>query len=187
MIKMIFFILAILLVAMQVSAQQYGMYHSCDARITFLSHNKYKDEVLPGTVITVSGYGQQLEIRTMMPPLTDNSEKIDSNLQEDDSERSDSSHHESTVSFDLKLIASPYKMQRNITSEKIYTTSGTLQLNNISRTVAIQYTPIPEDTENEGQMRLSVIATFNLSDFFADKYPDESVAFVISDGFVNRQ
>jgi hypothetical protein len=179
--KIVFFMLLIILAAwqvlapLQVAAQQNLMYQSCEAGITFLNQNKYMDEKLPGTVIVLSGYSHQLEIRTVLPSNMENSEQGNFNQQE------------ASVPFDLKMTVSPYKMQRTLTSEKVFTTTGILLLNNISRSVVIEYTALPEDTDNDGQMRLSVIATFNLSDFFPNEYPNESVAFVINNGFVNRQ
>ena len=172
--RILIFIELILVVAGPLAAQQYRMYQSCEASIIFLNHDKFKDEKLPGTVITLSGFSNQLEIRTVLPARMDYSE------------RSDVNHLEEGILLDLRLIVFPKKMQNYITSGKVFTTNGTLQLNNISKPVSIQYTPFPEDTETEGKMNLSLIVTFRISDFFPDQYPNESIAFVITRSFVNR-
>ena len=172
--KVVFYVLLIL-TALPVEAQQYGMYQTCEASITFLSHNKTRDEKLPGTVIILSNYKHHLEIRTMLPSMTDYSD------------RSNVNYPESPISLELKMIVSSNEMQQYLTSEKVFITNGVLQLNNISKPVSIQYSPFPEGTENEGKMRVSLIAAFKLSDFFPGKYPNESIAFVIHNSIVNRQ
>src|SRR5258708_30496761 len=150
--KKIVVISLLILVVMRVTAQEYGIYQSSEAGITFLNHNESKDEIFPGTVITLSDYTRQLEIRTVLPPILD---------------------QDPPLSFDLKMIVASNRLQRNITSGKVFTATGTLLLNNISKQVYVQYIPLPEDTENEGKIALSLIAIFHLSDFFPWVYPDQ--------------
>ena len=172
--KIVFFKLLILSVTSQVAAQEYAIHQTCEASLIFLNHNKNRDEKLPGTVITLSNYSHQLEIRTVLFSMTAYSE------------RSNFSQFEPPVSLDLKMIVSPNNMQRYLTSGKVFTANGILQLNNISKPVTLQYTPYPEGTEDKGQMLISLIVTFNLSDFFPGEFPDESIAFVVNNSFVNR-
>lgn len=172
--KIVFFKLLILSAASQVAAQEYAIHQTCEASLIFLNHNKNRDEKLPGTVITLSNYSHQLEIRTVLFSMTAYSGQSNFN------------QFEPPVSLDLKMIVSPNLMQRYLTSGKVFTAKATLQLNNISKPATLQYTPYPEGTEDKGQMLISLIVTFNLSDFFPGEFPDESIAFVVNNSFVNR-
>jgi hypothetical protein len=168
----IVFVFGVLSGIMPVAAQEYRDYQSCEASITYLNRTENKNEKLAGTTITLTDYSRQLEVKSVLPVV-------------DLSMRSDLGY-EPFMAFDLKLFVAPNKMQRYLTSEKVFTAYGTLQLNHISRTVSVQYTPWPEGTEYMGQMNVSLLLSFNLSDFFPDAYADEPIALLINNGYVNR-
>jgi hypothetical protein len=88
--------------------------------------------------------------------------------------------------LNLKMKVSAGKMQQYLTSNKVYTTSGILSLNNISKPVAVQYTCFPLGTDDEGKMRITLIMTFHLADFFPDPIENVAIAFVIHNSYVNN-
>src|SRR5258707_311947 len=133
-----------------VAAQPYVVYQASEAGITSIANDKIRDQKLPGAVITLSGFSHQLEVKAVLPLTTVYPDQHSV------------SSPESPVSFDLKMIVSSNKMQRDLTSLKVYTANGILQLNNVSKPVTVQYSPFPEGTEDEGQMLISLIVTFRL-------------------------
>jgi hypothetical protein len=169
--KKILFIVLISLSGFAASAQQYAMYQASEASLAFSDHENNEDIKFQGALITLSYYSHKLEIKTALP--------FNKDFQE-----SSPIHY---PVLDLELNVAPDRMQRYLTSEKVFSTNGTLKLNNVTKTVPIHYSPLPFGTENNGQMRLSLIATFNISDFFPFDYPDEMIAFVINNGYVNSK
>ena len=173
--KKIELILLLILLALVATAQQYATFQTSEASITTLGQDSIKNEKLPGTVITLSNYSHQLEVNTVLPVIMVNPDQDNVN------------YPELPISLNLKMFVAPNRMQRYLTSEQVFTTNGILKLNNISKPVSVQYTPYPADTEDNGQMLVSLIVTINLSDFFPGELPNKSIAFVISNGKVNRE
>ena|ERR1700704_4624383 len=173
--KKIELILLLTLLALVATAQQYATYQTSEARITTLGQDTIKNEKLPGTVIILSNYSHQLEVRTVVPSTMIYPDRDNVN------------YTEFPISLNLKMFVAPNRMQRYLTSESVFTTNGILELNNISKPVSIQYAPFPVNTENDGQMLLSLMVIINLSDFFPVELPNKSIAFVINNGKINRQ
>jgi hypothetical protein len=169
--QLIAFIFTVLAPIVPVCAQEHKDYRSCVASLTYLNSTERKNKKLPGTTIALANYSHQLEIRSALP--------VDYLFLRN--------YETSSLDFDLKLRVALNKMQRHLTSESVSSATGILQLNHLSKQVSVQYRLWPEDTENTGEMNISLLLSFNLADFFPDEFADKPLVFLINDGYVNRQ
>jgi hypothetical protein len=175
-ISKISLIIALVLNSKYINAQNYNDYRDAEAVILQVNGNVYNENILEGAIIELPNYSNQLFVRLHIPYSY-----IDENAIED------------TMTllpdyiFDLRIKIDSWKIQESLTSDKSFETEGYLTLNNITKLVLVEYTPLPSLTVQDGGFNLNIIIGFNPGDFEIS-VPETAKRFFIriSDAPVNR-
>jgi hypothetical protein len=175
-ISKISLIIALVLISKYINAQNYNDYRDAEAVLLQVNGNVYSENISEGAVIELPNYSNQLFVRLHIPYSS-----INKNAAEDTATLLPD------YFFDLRIIIDSWKIQESLTSGKSFETDGYLTLNNITKLVLVEYTPLPSLTVQDGGFNLNIIIEFNPHDFKIS-VPDTDKRFFIriSDAPVNR-
>jgi hypothetical protein len=168
--------LLFVLISVSGNAQDRNSYQAFDAVLLQVNGDMQIESRLKKAVIALSGNSNQLNVRISIPYHSINYVPDYNTL----SEAPD-------LLFSLKININPWQVQDNLTSAKVFTTSGLLTLNNITHAVMVDYIPFPAGTDMNGDFRLSMIVQFTAGEFELDAWPAKSKFIIkIGDARVNR-
>jgi hypothetical protein len=169
-------IVVLVLMIRSVSAQNYNDYRDAEAVLLRVNGNVYSEKKLEGVIVALPNYSDQLTVRLRIPYSVIN-----------DNEEEDTMTPSSGLSFRLKIRIDPWKIQESITSDQTFNTEGLLTLNDTTKLVTVEYSPLPSATVQEGGFNLNIIIGFNPSDFNLGVQDANTRVFIkIGDAPVNR-
>ncbi len=158
-------------------AQHYdNIYRVADADLVRLQGTNRVEYSLKGATILFPNGSGQLNVTLNIPyGIVDKDAAIASGI------------FSKRILFSLKVDVDAGEIQDNLTSSRVFRTSGILSLNNIMKAVEVSYIPMPSGTEDEGSFNINVIVKF-YSDDFNLAVPDGNEQFIlkINDAQVNR-
>ena len=147
-------IVVLVLMIKSVSAQNYNDYRDAEAVVLKTNGNVYSEKKLEGVIVALPNYSDQLTVRLRIPYSVIN-----------DNEEDDTMSPASGLSFRLKIKIDPWKIQESVTSDKTFSTGGILTLNDTTKLVMVEYSPLPSATVQDGGFNLNMIIEFNPCDF----------------------
>ena len=169
-------IVVLVLMIKSVSAQNYNDYRDAEAVLLKTNGNVYSEKKLEGVIVALPNYSDQLTVRLKIPYLVIN-----------DNEDDDTMTPASGLSFRLKIKIDPWKIQESLTSDKTFNTDGFLTLNDTTKLVTVEYSPLPSSTVREGGFNLNMVIGFNPGDFNLGVRDANTRVFIkIGDAPVNR-
>jgi hypothetical protein len=146
-------------------AQVAGIYQTSNAVLLQVNGNEQIENRLTGAFIALSKNSSRLIVRLSIPT------EISS----------------PGLDFNLKVNINQWQVQDDLTSAKMYSTTGLLTLNSITKPVNLQYLPLPSGTDQEGDFNISIIIQINPIDFSMDEQDGNSQFIIkINDAKVNR-
>jgi len=138
------------------NAQDYSNYKGAEAVMLQVKGDSINESKLKNAVITLSN-NSQLIVRLNSFPL---------------------------LEFTLVVHIDIWQIQNYLTSDKVFSTQGSLTVNNITREVKVEYLPLPAD---DGSVNLSLNIQFNSSDFSLIGQKANSLFIIkLNDSTVNR-
>lgn len=170
-------ILVMLVTSNSVKAQRYdNIYRGADADMLQVQGNSRTEHILKGATIILPNSSDQLNVTLNIPHNIINEKQA-----------ADSGFSSPDLAFHLKVDIDRTEIQDHLTSGKIFDTHGFLTLNNITKAVTVQYTPVVSGTEENGNFNIYLVIQFNPVDFSLEP-PDTNAQFVIkiNDAKVNR-
>ena len=147
-------IVVLVLMIKSVSAQNYNDYRDAEAVVLKTNGNVYSEKKLEGVIVALPNYSDQLTVRLRIPYSVIN-----------DNEEDDTMTPASGLYFRLKIKIDPWKIQESVTSDKTFSTGGILTLNDTTKLVMVEYSPLPSATVQDGGFNLNMIIEFNPCDF----------------------
>ena len=137
--------------------QDYNTYKATNARMLQVNGDMHTEDMPGKAVITLSGTNA-LNVRMHIQELV----------------------------ADLRMNVNLWQIQNYLTSSRSFNSQGLLTLNNITKTVRVTYTPIPEDSDDEGDFNISMNIEFYARDFNPDASRNSLFIIKINDANVNR-
>jgi hypothetical protein len=169
-------IIALLLITKRINAQNYNDYSDVEAVMLRVNGDDYSQTKIEGVVVALPNYSNQLNVRLTIPFASINDRVTD-----------DTITTWSGLPFNLRMGIDPWKIQESLTSDKTFETDGFLTLNNITKLVTVEYTPLPSQTSQDGGFNLNLIVGFSPLDFNLGVEGTDTRFFIrIGDAPVNR-
>ena len=138
------------------NAQDYSNYKGAEAVMLQVKGDSINESKLKNAVITLSNNSQLIVRLNSFPQLE----------------------------FTLVVHIDIWQIQNYLTSDKVFSTQGSLTVNNITREVKVEYLPLPAD---DGSVNLSLNIQFNSSDFSLIGQKANSLFIIkLNDATVNR-
>jgi hypothetical protein len=164
-IKCIGIFIALLLTTRTGNAQDFNIYNSYDAVMVNNSNTSTQIAVRNVTMI-LSGNYNVLNVKLNIPADTMFAQNL---------------------FFDLEVNINFNQIQQELTSAKTFTTHSFLTLNNITRTVKVQYMPLPVGTNMNGNFKINMLIFLDPAEFNLDQ-PNNNSQFliIINNAKVNR-
>jgi len=173
--KSISALLLVIFISKATRAQEYDFYRSVDAVMVKVNGNSNIESELKKVLIVLPNYSNQLNVRINIPYYSIDYIPDDTALLN------------TGLLFDLTMEVNPWKLQDDLIPTKSFTTDGFVTMNNVTKTVRIEYIPLPADSGQDGEFNLSLIIQFNAADFNLDTIPSNSYFIIkINDATVNR-
>jgi hypothetical protein len=171
------FLVSIFVMSMSMAhAQDKNIYQAFDAVLLQVKGNTCTENKLKKVIMVMPGNSNQLDVRLNVPYQSIN--HIPGNYAGISPE---------SLSFNLRVDINPWKIQDELTSAKLFKTYGSLTLNNITKAVKIEYTPLPAGSEQDGDFNVSMNIQFNPNDFNpGDQDRNSKFIIKITDARVNR-
>ena len=148
--------LMLLSITGSLNAQDYSNYKGAEAVMLQVKGDSINESKLKNAVITLSNNSQLIVRLNSFPQLE----------------------------FTLVVHIDIWQIQNYLTSDKVFSTQGSLTVNNITREVKVEYLPLPAD---DGSVNLSLNIQFNSSDFSLIGQKANSLFIIkLNDAVVNR-
>jgi len=148
--------LMLLSITGSLNAQDYSNYKGAAAVMLQVKGDSINESKLKNAVITLSNNSQLIVRLNSFPQLE----------------------------FTLVVHIDIWQIQNYLTSDKVFSTQGSLTVNNITREVKVEYLPLPAD---DGSVNLSLNIQFNSSDFSLIGQKANSLFIIkLNDATVNR-
>jgi hypothetical protein len=153
-----------------------NIYRAADADMLEIRGESHIEHILKGATIILPDGSNQLNVSIIIP-----CNAIDNRME------NDSGASSRGLLFNLKINIDPVQVQEDLTSTKTFFADGFLTLNNLTKTVTVQYIPIASQTEESGNFNVYMSVQFNPADFNLD-VPGSNTQFVIkiNNAKVNR-
>lgn len=172
--RLVFIVL--LLIANGSNAQDNNIYQAADAVVLKVNENNRIENRLKGAIIALPNNSTELSLRLNIPNHLINYDAADN-----------AGLSAPVFSFNLKININPREIQEYLTSAKTFVTHGLLTLNGITKQVTVEYMPLPNGTELDGDFNLSMTIQFNPVDFNLDDQHTNSLCIIkINNTPVNR-
>ena len=170
-------VVVLVLMIKSVSAQNYNDYRDAEAVFLKVNGNGYSEKKLEGVIVALPNYSDQLTVKLRIPYSVIN----------DQEEEDDTMASSSGLSFRLKIKIDSWKIQESLTSDKTFNTDGFLTLNDTTKLVTVEYSPLPSAGVQDGGFNLNMIIGFNPGDFNLSVQDANTRVFIkIDDAPVNR-
>ncbi|MDP9041087.1 MAG: hypothetical protein M3N30_03835 [Bacteroidota bacterium] len=158
------------------NAQDYNNYKVVDAEMVRVKGDNWSEKKLNGVIVALPNNSNQLTVKLSIPYSSLNDKRTDVEMAEP-----------IDFPFTLKIWIRPWKVQKSLTSSKTFDTEGLLTLNDTTKPVIVEYTPLPSLTAQDGGFNINIIIKFNPGDFDLED-PDRNDQFYIKigDAPVNR-
>ncbi|HMH31547.1 MAG TPA: hypothetical protein VK543_00880 [Puia sp.] len=180
-IRSIFMVLVLVQVTQCVDAQDHNEYRGAEAVLLRVNGNDYTEKKLEGAIVALPNYSDQLTVWLNIPYSVIN-DKV-----EDDRVEDDMMVPSAGLSFSLRIKINLWKIQESLTSDKTFNIDGFLTLNDTTKLVTVEYSPLPSATVQEGGFNLNMIIAFNADDFNLGAQDANTRFFIrIGDAPVNR-
>jgi hypothetical protein len=169
-------ILTLLLFSKRINAQNYNDYRDAEAVMLQENGDVYSEKKLEGAIVALPDNSNQLIVRLHIPYSLINEDAAEDTL-----------NYLPDYHFNLKMEIGYWKIQESLTSGKTFETDGYLTLNQITKLVMVEYTPLPSLTDQDGGFNLNLIVGLNPADFnlgAGDK--NKRIIVRIGDAPVNR-
>ncbi|MCW3089801.1 MAG: hypothetical protein JWP81_870 [Ferruginibacter sp.] len=168
--------LVLLLIAKCSNAQDHNTYQAADAVVLQVNENTRVENRLKGAILTLPNNSTQLNLRLRIPSHLINYNPADN-----------AGVSSPGFSFNLKINIDPHEIQEYLTSAKTFVTHGLLTLNGTTKQVMVEYMPLPNGTELDGDFNLSMNIRFSPGDFnLDDQHTNSLFIIMINDTPVNR-
>jgi len=133
--------------------QYSDLYMASDAYITKIQSDTESRYVITGATVLFPDASDQLNLLLKIPDtitgkISDPNDSIEDQLM-----------------LNLKIPVNRNEIQKNLTSEREFTSHGNLQLNNTSKNISIKYIPFPAGTDLSGDFDIYIRIRFRPSDF----------------------
>jgi hypothetical protein len=174
--KYIRMFLLLLIIAKLGIAQDYRTYKNTEAVMLQVKGNTITENRLKKVIIALSNNSSSLNVRLNIPYHSINYQPA-----------TDSVILSPQLAFNLKVDIDLWQIQNYLTSAKMFNTQGSLTLNNITKSVKVEYLPMPAGTDMDGEINLSMVIQFDPGDFNLDEQQANSQFIIkISDATVSR-
>jgi hypothetical protein len=167
-------ILVLLLTTVIANAQSFNTYKSYDA-VMMVNYNDTSTQIaLRDVTLILSGNYNVLNVKLNIPFSSIDHTPADAMFAQN-------------LIFDLKVDINFNGIQQGLTSAKTITTHSFLTLNNITRTVKVEYMPLPAGTDMNGNFKINMFIFIDPAEFNLGE-PDINSQFiiVINNAKVNR-
>ncbi|MDB5200472.1 MAG: hypothetical protein JWO92_2435 [Chitinophagaceae bacterium] len=165
---------ALLLTTGIANAQYFNTYKSYDAVMVNNNNNTSTQITLRNVTMILAGNYNVLNVKLNIPFRSIDHKPEDAMFAQN-------------LFFDLKVNINFNQVQQGLTSTKTFTTHSFLTLNNITRTVKVQYMPLPVGTDMNGNFKISMNIFLNPAEFnLGDPNNNSQFIIIISNAKVNR-
>jgi hypothetical protein len=166
----------VMLIAISAIAQDYHTFEASEAVIFQSNGDNHSERFLKKTIISLTNSTHLLSVKLYIPCPSINHIPADTAM-----------FSSPGLIANLRMIINPWQIQDELTSANVFTTQGLFTLNNITKTVTVEYIPLPAGPEQEGDFNLSMKIQFTAGDFnLGEKNNNCHFIIKIGNAAVNR-
>ena len=166
--------LALLFTTGIANAQYFNTYNSYDAVMVNNNSNTSTQITVRYVTMILSGNYNVLNVKLNIPFRSVDHKPADTMFAQN-------------LFFDLKVNINFNQIQQELTSSKTFITHSFLTLNNITRTVKVQYMPLPVGPDMNGNFKVNMLIFLNPAEFNLDQSNNNSqFLIIINNAKVNR-